>query len=532
MSEKIYRDYFEDKEDFDKNHFDYKNLKIPEGVEAQPLTVPPVLKSDKETATDVWFTLESIVGESQILPGEKTKTWGYNAPLLGKTMVVEKGKRVHVTLKNSLPELTTYHWHGIEVPGPITDGGCHAPVYPGEEKQIEFTVNQPAALAWLHAHPCPSTAAQVWMGLAMGVVVTDENEAKLPIPKKYGIDEFPVILQDHTFHEHNQLDYRADYNQMGIFGDTPMINGVVRPYVDVTTQKVRLLFLGGSNRREWRLHFDDDLVMTQIAGDDSFLPHPIKMTKLLVTPGERLQVVVDFGQYHECDVVSLYTDDFKLIEFRIHKFEDDNSELPTTLFTPEIPEVDPSLPVRKVTMDGCDKMNGKRFAMQRIDMKQKVGQAEYWDVTNTNSKKEGMIHPFHIHGMHFLVVSSNGKKPYPNEVGVYKDTVPVAPGETVRLLVKFPLEGVFMYHCHIIEHEDASMMAQIEIFDPDHPKTYKLMDMKTLTKAFAEERGVKPEDVWMPGMDTEGCDMKKADVVSGASEEADHADASTGASEQ
>lgn len=76
-------------------------------------------------------------------------------------MVVEKGKRVHVTLKNSLPELTTYHWHGIEVPGPITDGGCHAPVYPGEEKQIEFTVNQPAALTWLHAHPCPSTAAQV-----------------------------------------------------------------------------------------------------------------------------------------------------------------------------------------------------------------------------------------------------------------------------------------------------------------------------------------------------------------------------------
>src|SRR5699024_4634387 len=116
--------------------------------------------------SDVWFTLESIESESQILPGAKTKTWGYNAPLLGKTMVLKRGQRVHVTLKNSLPELTTYHWHGMEVPGPITDGGCHAPVYPGEEKQIEFTVNQPAALTWLHAHPCPSTAAQVWMGLA------------------------------------------------------------------------------------------------------------------------------------------------------------------------------------------------------------------------------------------------------------------------------------------------------------------------------------------------------------------------------
>lgn len=164
---------------------------------------------------------------------------------------------------------------------------------------------------------------------------------------------------------------------MGVLGDTPLINGIVRPYIDVTTQKVCLLFLGGSNRREWRLHFDNNLVMTQIAGDDSFLPHPIKMTKILVTPGERLQVVVDFKNYHEGDIVNLYTDDFKLIEFRIHHFEPDNSVIPNTLFEPEIPEVDESLPVRKITMDDHNKINGKQFAMQRIDMKQKIEQAEY-----------------------------------------------------------------------------------------------------------------------------------------------------------
>lgn len=114
--------------------------------------------------------------------------------------------------------------------------------------------------------------------------------------------------------------------------------------------------------------------------------------------------------------------------------------------------------------------------MQRIDMKQKVGQAEYWNFTNTNTKEHGMIHPFPIHGTHFTVVSRNGHEPFPNEYG-YKDTIPVRPGETVRLRVEFPLLGVFMYHCHIIEHEDAGMMAQIEIFDPDHPKKYHLMDM-------------------------------------------------------
>ncbi len=503
--DKIYTDYFYHEVDFDKNHFRYQELHIPAGVAPAPLAVPPVLKPDKVDGNDVWFTIESQAGESQILPGHKTKTWGYNAPLLGQTLVLKTGQHVHVALKNSLPELTTYHWHGMEVPGPITDGACHAPVYPGETKNIEFTVNQPAALTWLHAHPCPSTAAQVWMGLAMGVVVTDDNEAKLPIPKSYGVDEFPIILQDRSFHEDNQLDYERDYDPMGVFGNVPMINGVVRPYVDVTTQKVRLLFLGGSNRREWRLHFDKDLVMTQIAGDDSFLAHPVKMTKLLVGPGERLQVVVDFKDYHDGDVVNLYTDDFKLISFKIHQFEPDYSVIPDTLFEPVDPVVDRDREIRYITMDEHNMMNGKQFSMSRIDLKTEVGKAEYWDVKNTNTSDQGMLHPFHIHGGHFLVISRNAHEPNPNEIGVYKDTVEVAPKETVRIKVFYPLTGIFMYHCHVIEHEDAGMMAQIQVYDPKEPdKHYHLMDMATLTKAFAEERGIKESEVWMPGMCTEG----------------------------
>lgn len=503
----VYPDYFYSEKDFDKSHMGYKPLTIPAGVEAQPLAVPPLLAPDKVDGNDIYYTIEAQEGESQILPGKKTKTWGYNAPLLGQTLVVKTGQRVHVRLKNSLPVLTSFHWHGMEVPGPITDGGCHAPVYPGEEKDIEFTVKQPAALTWLHAHPCPSTAMQVWMGLAMGVVVTDDNEARLPIPKNYGVDEFPIILQDRTFHD-NQLDYRDDYDPMGVFGEVPLINGVVRPYVDVTTQKVRLLFLGGSDRREWRLHFENDLTMTQIGGDDSFLRHPIDVKKLLIGPGERQQVIVDFAGYKEGDVVSLYTDDFKLVEFRIHAFEKDDRELPFNIFTPDDPDVNSEAPVRHVTMDDHDKINGLRFSMERIDMKQTLNSVEYWDVTNTNNSASGMLHPFHIHGAHFLVVSRNGQKPNPNEINVYKDTIEVGPGETVRLKVYFQNAGVFMYHCHIIEHEDAGMMAQIQIVDPKDPdKTYKLMDMETITNAFAEEMGVEPGEVFMPGMDVEDMDM-------------------------
>ncbi|MFN1208238.1 copper oxidase, partial [Enterococcus lactis] len=130
------------------------------------------------------------------------------------------------------------------------------------------------ATLWLHAHPCPSTAEQVWHGLATAVVVKDEHEATLPIPRTYGVDDIPVILQDRRFHEDNQWDYKADYDPDGVQGPTAMINGTVNPYFDVTTQKVRLRLLDGANRREWRLHFSDDLEFTQIAGDGSLLTHP------------------------------------------------------------------------------------------------------------------------------------------------------------------------------------------------------------------------------------------------------------------
>ncbi|MCG4840903.1 copper oxidase, partial [[Ruminococcus] torques] len=84
----------------------------------------------------------------------------------------------------------------------------------------------------------------------------------LPLPRNYGVDDIPVILQDRRFHEDNQWDYRQDYDPDGILGPTPMINGTINPYFDVTTQKVRLRFLNGANRREWRLHFSDDLPFT------------------------------------------------------------------------------------------------------------------------------------------------------------------------------------------------------------------------------------------------------------------------------
>lgn len=504
MTEEVYTDYFFEKAAFDDQDGGYVPLETSKAPE-KPLVIPPLLKPDKETDDDIYYTVTAQAGETQILPGAKTKTWGYNNSILGQTIVYPAGKHVHVTLQNHLPELTTFHWHGLIVTGPYIDGGCHAPVYPGEEKKIDFTLEQPAATTWLHAHPCPSTAEQVWHGLATMVLVTDEHIKNLPIPQNYGVDDIPVVLQDRRFHENNQLNYRQDYDPDGVMGPTPMINGTVNPYFDVTTQKLRLRLLDGSNRREWRLHLTDDLPFTQIAGDSSLLPHPVKMTHLMMTCAERAEVIIDFKDYKEGDVVTLYSDDTPLIKFKIHQFAKDDSVLPNDLFEVKAPEVDPKTPVRKVVMSGMDEsvaIDGKKFQMDRIDAEQPVGKAQYWDIVNSNDPEHGMVHPFHMHGTEFLVISRDGKEPYPNEHG-FKDTVGVNPGETVRILVRFDLPGLYMYHCHIIEHEDGGMMAQIQAYEPGKPKPkYKLMDMDTLMHAFAEERGIKPEDLWMAGMDS------------------------------
>ena len=442
MTKKTYTDYFFDEPAYNTHDGGYVPLVEPDTPENK-LVVPELLKPDKDTATDTYYTVEALAGETQLLPGAKTKTWGYNTSLLGKAILFEKGKMIHIDLKNSLPELTTFHWHGLNVPGPYVDGGCHAPVYPGETKHIDFKVIQPAATLWLHAHPCPSTAEQVWHGLAAPVIVKDVEEAKLPFPRNYGVDDIPVVLQDRKFHEDNQWDYNADYDPDGVQGPTAMINGTVNPYFDVTTQRVRLRFLDGANRREWRLHFSDDLVFTQIASDGGILPEPVKFTHLMLTCAERAEVIVDFKDYKPGSEVTLYSDDVPIMKFKVHEFKPDNVELPDHLVDINNPEATPDAPIHHIVMSGMDEevmMDDKKFGMQRIDSTQQLGNVEYWDVTNTNDMEGGMVHPYHMHGTQFLVISRNGHEPYPNEHG-YKDTVGVNPGETVRLKVWFMLRS-------------------------------------------------------------------------------------------
>lgn len=479
MANEVYNDYFFDYDVYDLHDAAYKPLVLPADAPAKPLNVPALLKPDKVEGNDVWYTVKAQENETQILPGKKTKTWGYNDTILGQTVVLKDGVHYHVHIVNELPEVTTLHWHGLNIEGPVTDGGPHAPIQPhGGTRDIDFTLNQPAQTDWMHPHPCPNTAKQVWNGLAAAVVVTDDVESKLPFPRNYGVDDLPIILQDRSFHD-NQLDYEADYDVDGTTGEYPLVNGTINGYFDVTTQRVRLRILNGANRREFRLHLTDDLVMTQIASDGGILPEAVQMTKLMLTAAERAEVILDFGAYKAGDTVQLLSDDTPIMTFRIGEYIPEQVTLPNKLVEIEDWQVTPDTAVEKTVMSGMDdevRLDGKLFDMQRIDRRQKLGEVIEWEVTNTNDMEGGMIHPFHMHGCHFLVIDRNGKAPYPNEHG-YKDVVGVNAGETVWLRIKFDVQGVFMYHCHILEHEDTGMMAQIEAYDPANPQTYHLLSM-------------------------------------------------------
>ncbi|GEP20084.1 multicopper oxidase family protein [Pediococcus argentinicus] len=473
----VYHDYFYDKNGFDNLDGGYFPLKHPDVAE-KPLAIPAVLKPDQVDGDDVYYTITAQEGSSQLFQGVPTKTWGYNTDLLGETVVLETGKTYHVTLKNELSEVTTFHWHGLNIVGPFDDGGPHAPVYPHGERKITFTVDQPSATIWLHPHPCPETARQVWNGLATPVVITDKYEQSLHLPSEYGVDDIPVVLQDRSYYD-NQLDYKKSYDVDGTLGEFPLINGTLKPVFEVTKPVMRLRLLNGSNRREWRLHFSDNHPFTQIGSDGGLLPEAVELDHLMLTCAERADVLVDFSDYKPGDEITLQTDDFSFLKFKIGSFEASHINLPSPLAKLEELTPDSDETSFHTVMSGMDdevRLDGKLFDMQRIDTKQQINTTKIWEVTNTNDMEGGMIHPFHVHGCQFQLISRNGKDVYPNEHG-WKDTIGVNPNETVKIKIKFTKLGVFMYHCHILEHEDTGMMAQIEIFDPDHPMTYKLLSM-------------------------------------------------------
>ena len=456
-----------------------------------PLAIPQMDDGSVVDGVRV-FSLNLKNGKTEFFEGLQTDTSGINGSYLGPVLRMRSGETVRMEVANKLGQTSTLHWHGMNVPAKA-DGGPHQVIKAGETWSPEFKVHEVASTMWYHSHQLHETAAQVWAGLAGLIIIDDDESAGLNLPSEYGVDDIPLVLQDRRFYRDGSMPYEVSmHDEMaGMSGNVPVINGTVLPNFSVTTQKLRIRLLNGANASIYNLAFADRRPFVQIASDGGLLADPVSMSKLLLAPGERAEIIVDFGADETVQLQSVAANvrsgmgmgmmmgeqnpQFDLIEFRASGNLKSSASVPDTLanlpvaseseavrtrkFLLEMPGMGP---MRVLGMGAGFTINGDAMNMQRIDEVVKMGETEIWEIGNAGP----MIHPFHIHNTQFRILDRDGRPPAANEAGL-KDTVVVDPGEVVRLLVRFENytdpERPYMYHCHILEHEDAGMMGQFTV---------------------------------------------------------------------
>lgn len=425
------------------------------------------------------FGLRLAASETEFLAGKATRTWGINAPFLGPVLRMKAGERVRFDVANGLEEAAALHWHGLHLPAAM-DGGPHQPIAPGATWSPEFPLMQKAGTFWFHAHQHGKTAAHVWAGLAGVFRVEDEEEAALPLPRAYGEDDFTLILQDRRFDPEGQMPYAPDMHDRmsGKIGDVMLVNGQIGAHIATDAPRVRLRVLNGANGSIYRLHFTDGRPFHQIASDGGLLAAPALLTEALVAPGERAELLVDL---HEGEALMLKAEVFgaespfagslgvrDVIELRPAQAQAPAAILPDRLaeLPPAVrPEGESRAFVLEMSgggLHGDPLINGQSYDHGRIDFTVPLGANEIWVFENRTE----MLHPMHVHDVQFRILSRNGTAPAPREAGL-KDVVLVAPGEKVELALTFtdfadPVVP-YMMHCHILEHEDAGMMAQFTV---------------------------------------------------------------------
>ncbi|WP_051570857.1 multicopper oxidase family protein [Cryptosporangium arvum] len=438
------------------------------------LPIPPELDASPGAA----LTLRS--GESRLLPGPRTPTWGANGSILGPTLRARRGARVSVAVTNRLPETTSLHWHGMHLPA-IADGGPHQPIAPGATWRPTWTIDQRAATLWYHPHLHRTTARHVYRGIAGLFLIDDERSDTLP--HDYGVDDIPLIVQDRNFTRDGRLDEAnlgfGGLATTGLLGDTILVNGGYDPFVEVVTRRVRFRLVNGSNARVYSLGFTDHRAFTLVATDAGWLETPVRCTRLRLSPGERAEIVVAFDPGERVVLRSfaprlggnLLTqrlaggdDTFDLVQVRAAATLRPSPAVPERLTTGvRRPAITVPEPFR---LDlGEFHLNGAVLDHGRIDRRVAAGSVERWEIRNPGQN----VHNVHVHGASFHLLDRDGAPPPEAERGE-KDTVFVPANSAVTLAVRYgthvDARSPYMYHCHLLAHEDAGMMGQYVVVGP------------------------------------------------------------------
>ncbi|UKN02341.1 multicopper oxidase domain-containing protein [Paracrocinitomix mangrovi] len=458
-----------------------------------PLNIPPLLSGNSMT-----LTLQE--GTTDFYNGVTTNTMGANGSLLGPTLLLKKDSAVSLVVENQLQESTTIHWHGLHVSAE-NDGGPHNIIAPGSSWNPQFTVLDKAGVYWYHPHLHMMTNQHVSKGIAGMIIVQDAEEQSLGLPNDYGVDDFPLVLQTKAFDGTGQIEINTNLDT------SVMVNGTVDAVTDLPAQVVRMRMLNGASERVMEIGFSDNRSFELIGTDGGLLTAPVTLTRYRLAPGQRIDILLDLTG----DVGQ----NFQLMSFA--------SELPSAIYGAAQPGMGPGAtsslvgytsnplngadysfldinvvaqngnPVttipsalasftplqegsadvnRTITFTSAGTMgdlngpflfNGTSFDMNVINYYIQLDDIEIWTLENQTP----ISHPFHIHDVQFFILDINGNPP-PPELQGYHDVILVPGGmgnaRFIALFNDHESDSLpYMYHCHMLTHEDGGMMGQFMV---------------------------------------------------------------------
>jgi bilirubin oxidase len=504
--------------------------------------------AEKSVATpgfnpDVEIEFTAFKTEVPILNGNKTNVYKYDAKLLkgsagtvqslgdtylGSRLNLQHGQKVRVFFNNQLGEPNIIHWHGLHVPQK-SDGHPMYAIKSGDSYVYEFEVMNPAGTSFYHTHTHEMTARQVYKGLAGMITVSDENEKKLELPQ--GEYDLPLVIQDRTFDANNQLVYLHSMHDkmLGFLGSTILVNGQPNKEFSVKSRAYRFRALNGSNSRIYKLGWDDGTPLIAIGTDGHLLEKPESKPYIMMAPGERVDLWLDFSGRAVGSKLVMYSlpyqglmpsmykmqqgrgrgrgrmggmgmmssngieqgSKFVIATFKVTEKVSDSPKLPTHLSTikrftdADVDNADNPIPIGLSMGHMSPRINGKSFSMDRIQDVEKVALGSHKKIRIFHDHSQGgmgmgmmggmmnMAHPIHLHGQQYQVVSRTGTQGNLDDYATvnegfldngWKDTVLVTPGEEVVIIKPFEdFKGLFLYHCHNLEHEDMGMMRQFYV---------------------------------------------------------------------
>ncbi len=470
------------------------------------------------------FTLTASPSYFEVLPGRQTSLLTYQLSENGKTyynpiIVLRNGQSFEVDFQNNIGEESIIHWHGFRADWE-SDGHPSYAVASGQTytypkpNTVPFTIIDRSGTYFYHPHPHGKTGYQVYHGLASMIIIedTDEDNLKNALDLQYGITDVPLIIQDKTFDSNGNLVYNplGMNGIMGFWGEQVLVNLTPNPYMNVERRIYRFRLLNGSNARPYRLVLlrgSQRMRFWVIGVEGGLLEAPVQVSEILIAPGERIDILVDFRDANVGDVLRLYSlqhnlvgmggmsglinREFEVLEFRVVRNSSYNGQIPAQLSTINTIDttVSTQVPLTLGMSNSVFDIDGNvwddtnalatYFYTDANGTQQEFrfnnGEIVVIDFTNSTN----MYHPMHLHGFQFQVISranspqvirnlalNDGTGRMATDLG-WKDTVIVGPGETVKIAVdmthNFGREQVYLLHCHILEHHDAGMMVNYRV---------------------------------------------------------------------